>query len=333
MSFSRSFVASLLVCCFLLVVSVPSFAEYDVLTRYAVDRPEGGRHFWLYTPTNYSLTNNSLPLIFFFHGYTDQCELQGYVSQFSIWAYVAEVHQYHIAVMCGTNPGPGWNSGGDPTRVDDIAYTRASLALIKSNVNVRDGHVFAMGHSNGAMMSEFRRQVTGTTLPACVVPTLRPASHPSRMLRLCALLCFFFVVLGCWLVMRLISSTPSLPTPGTTQGGPSINASLAYCTAGYGNNHTSILKIHGTADQAVIYNGTANFPGAVADTYAWAGRNGCKGDAQPQWTHGIASAQGWRQCNGGVEVELVSLWGVNHQVRKTNNAHHTTLVQHVRSTV
>ena len=86
------------------------------------------------------------------------------------------------------------------------------------------------------------------------------------------------------------------------------------CTAAYGNNHTSILKIHGTADQAVIYNGTQYFAGAVADTNAWGHRNGCKGEAHQQWTHGIASAQGWRQCAGGTEVELVSLAGVNHQV-------------------
>lgn len=156
MSLSRFLLAPLLVCCLLLVLSLPpSAAEYDILTRWDVSRPEGGRHFWLYTPTRYATTNHSLPLILFFHGYSDTCELQGYPSQFSIWAYVAEVHQYHIAVMCGTNPGPGWNSGGDPSRPDDIAYTRASLATIKAQVNVRDGHVFAMGHSNGAAMSEY----------------------------------------------------------------------------------------------------------------------------------------------------------------------------------
>jgi len=277
MSFSRFSALSLLAAC-LLVLVVPLNGEYDILTRYDVPRPEGGRHFWLYSPTRYQLANSTgqqpLPLIFFFHGFTDQCELQGYISQFSIWAYVAEVHQYHIAVMCGTPPGPGWKSGymanttGQP---DDIAYTRDSLAIIKKNVKVKEGHVFAMGHSNGAMMSE--------TL-AC------KASD----------------------IINAIASNA-----GATMIGPSINASFAMCTTAYGNNHTSILKIHGTADQAVIYNGTNNLPGAIADTNSWGERNGCKGSARTLWTHGIATATGWQHCTGGTAVELVSLSGVNHQ--------------------
>jgi len=277
MTFSRCFAAAVSLVCLLLLAS-PLLAEYDILTRYDVPRPEGGRHFWLYSPTRYQLANSTeqrpLPLIFFFHGYTDQCELQGYISQFSIWAYIAEVHQYHISVMCGTPPGPGWNSGASfrqNNTVDDVQYTRDSLAIIKKNVQVREGHVFAMGHSNGAMMSE---------LLAC------NASD----------------------IINAIASNA-----GSTTIGPSINASISMCNSAYANNHTSILKIHGTADQAVIYNGTANFPGAVADTIAWGARNGCKGDIQQQWKHGIAWAQGWRMCSGGTEVELVSLSGVNHQ--------------------
>ena len=45
-------------------------AEYDVLTRYDVPRPEGGRHFWLYTPTRYqhAASPSPLPLALFFHG-------------------------------------------------------------------------------------------------------------------------------------------------------------------------------------------------------------------------------------------------------------------------
>ena len=79
MSSSRCFVVSLLVFC-LLLLAIPLFAEYDILTRYDVTRPEGGRHFWLYSPTRYQLANSTeqrpLPLILFFHGYSDQCELQ-----------------------------------------------------------------------------------------------------------------------------------------------------------------------------------------------------------------------------------------------------------------
>ena len=286
MSFSRCSAALLWVASLLLLV-VPLNAEYDILTRYNFTRPEGERRFWLYSPTRYQLGNATeqrpLPLILFFHGYSDLCELQGYPSQFSIWAYVAEVHQYHIAVMCGTNPGPGWKSGymnSTEGQVDDLAYTRTSLSMIKAAVHVKEGHVFAMGHSNGAMMSE--------TL-AC------KASD----------------------IINAIASNA-----GETMVGPSINESFAMCDKEYAGNHTSILKIHGTHDQAVIYNGTNYLPSAMADTDSWGKRNGCKGEQKQLWQHGIATATGWYQCAGGTDVELVSVAGVNHQVRlRSQNSH------------
>ena len=113
---------------------------------------------------------------------------------------------------------------------------------------------------------------------------------------------------------------------GTTLLAPSINASLALCSAAYGSNRTSILKLHGTADQAVVYNGTANFPGAVADLQAWGERNQCEGPMHKQWTRGIAVAMGWSACAGGSEVELVSLAGVDHQWLITSDFQSSTYV-------
>ena len=200
----------LYVACLLLLV-VPLHAEYDILTRYNFTRPEGERRFWLYSPTRYQAANSTsqhpLPLILFFHGFTDLCELQGYPSQFSIWAYVAEVHQYHIAVMCGTNPGPGWKSGymanttGQP---DDVAYTRISLDMIKKAVHVRPGHVFAMGHSNGAMMSESPH--SQDTVLASV------GEHVTCHRRSPSSLALLFSV-GCWRATLLISSMASRRMP------------------------------------------------------------------------------------------------------------------------
>jgi poly(3-hydroxybutyrate) depolymerase len=113
---------------------------------------------------------------------------------------------------------------------------------------------------------------------------------------------------------------------GTTMLAPTVNESLAYCSAGYGANTTSILKLHGTADQAVIYNGTTSFPGAVADLQAWGYRNQCKGAMQKLWTRGIATAQGWTSCAGRTEVELVSLAGVDHQWLITSDFQSSTYV-------
>jgi len=272
--------------CFVSLVG-HSRAEYDILQRFDVPRPEGGRHFWLYSPTGYqhSTSPSPLPLAMFFHGYTDTCELQGYISQFSIWAYVAEIRQYHIAVMCGTLPGPGWASGyrANTTGVpDDIAYTRASLAIIQKAVKVREGHVFAMGHSNGAAMSE---------LLAC------NASD----------------------IINAIASNA-----GGAGLGPTLNQSIAYCDAGYRSNTTSILKLFGTADGG--YNGSASSPGAVRDFQAWGARNRCQGAAQKQWTRGVASAQGWTSCAGGSEVQLVTLDSVNHQWMITSELQSSTYV-------
>ena len=110
MSSSRCIAALLCAFCFLLSI-VPLQAEYDILTRYNFSRPEGERRFWLYSPTRYQLGNateqHPLPLIMFFHGFSDTCELQGYISQFSIWAYVAEVPTNPATVLsCSTAEPP-----------------------------------------------------------------------------------------------------------------------------------------------------------------------------------------------------------------------------------
>ena len=310
-------------------------AEYDVMRRYDVPRPEGGRHFWLYSPTAYqhSTAPSPLPLALFFHGYTDTCELQGYISQFSIWAYVAEVQQYHIAVMCGTNPGPGWNSGGRGNgtgQPDDIQYTRAALAVIQKAVRVREGHVFAMGHSNGAMMYHQHTTPPHTSADPHTLTHSHARTHPlvlipcaPHRLRLCVSATHRSELLACN-ASDIITAIAS--NAGTTALGPSVNASLAWCSAGYGSNTTSILKLHGTADQSVAYNGTTSSPGAVADLQAWGERNQCDGPMRKLWTRGIAVAQGWTSCAGHTEVELVSLTGVNHQWLITSDFQSSTYV-------
>ena len=176
---------------FLLSFISPIACEYDILTRYTVDRPEGGRHFWLYSPTHYkeSPSPSPLPLVLFFHGFTDTCELQGYISQFSVWALVAELYQYHFAVMCGTlsatGAGPGWSSGyPNASRPDDIAYTRAVVARIQQQVKVDTERVFAEGPT-----SDTRQRAS--TLAAGESTTSRtdqPALHllsPSRLSPVC----------------------------------------------------------------------------------------------------------------------------------------------------
>ena len=257
----------------------PTSAEYDIFTRYSVNRPEGGRHFYLYSPTRYTLSPSPtpLPLALFFHGWTDTCEQ--WISQFSVFALAAEQYQYHLAVMCGTltpDGGPGWNSGfflqrfNDSTLPDDIAYTRAVVATVQQHVHVQPDRTFAMGHSNGAMMSE---------LLACNASDLIHSIAANAG-------------------STILTSDPK--------------ASLALCTTAYANNRTSILKVHGTADTAVPYNGTDTQASARVDFLAWGQRNGCQGEPRVQWKRGIATSEGWVGCGAGTDVELVTIAGGVH---------------------
>ena len=222
---------------------VGNLEEYDIFTPYTFPRPEGTRTFYLYSPSNYTASPSPLPLVLFFHGLTDVCTQ--FITQFSVFALVAEQYQYHFGVMCGSmgTRGVGWNAGecclfpnSSSPVVDDVAYTRTAVASIQATVQVQKDRIFAMGHSSGAFMSE-------------------------------ALAC------NASDIFRGIASNA-----GGTILSPGAEAGLAICDAQYGKNATNILLIHGTADPAVPFNGTNTWlPSVPRDFAAWANRSHCNG--------------------------------------------------------
>jgi len=278
----------------------PSFStpqsplEYDIFVRHDMTRPEGPRHFYLYSPSSYSTHNGSMsyPLVLFFHGVSDTCEQ--YITQFSVYAFVGEVHQYHVGIMCGTLSSSNvvaWNAGmcclgqnSSSIYVDDIIYTRTAVSMINSLVNVDNQRIYAMGHSNGAFMSE-------------------------------ALACN---------ASDIFSAIAS--NAGGTVLVPGNEAGIAVCDRMYGENSTSILLIHGTGDTSVPYDGNPNsgLPSVKRDFSAWSSRNDCSGSPVQTLNQGVATNLVYQKCRRGTQVELttidkgVHMWYVNSDFRSSD---------------
>lgn len=99
-----------------------------------------------------------LPLVVLLHGYAAAGWAQDVVFPFS---QQVEAKRFHYAKLEGTLDQKGhrfWN-GTDyccdfaNTGVDDVAYVQAAIADIKQAVAVKEGHVFLVGHSNGAFLA------------------------------------------------------------------------------------------------------------------------------------------------------------------------------------
>jgi len=268
-------------------------AELDVFTKYTMQRPEGERVYYLYSPTSYTAKPTELPLVLFFHGLTDVCTQ--FISQFSVFAFVAEKYQVHMGIMCGTvgTAGVGWNAGtcclfpnSSMPYVDDEQYARTAVKQIQKSVQVEDQQIFSMGHSNGAFMSE-------------------------------ALAC------NASDVFRAVASNAgnTILTPGNQQG-------LDLCTQNYRKNTTSILLIHGTADTSVPFNGdpSRGFPSVPTDFVTWAKRNGCPSTPVQTFNDGNFANQVYQHCAFDTQIELMTatngihMWYLASEFRSSDYA-------------
>ena len=130
------------------------------LNLFNLSRPEGARFFYLYVPSTYGQNKTGLPLAFFFHGYGGGW-LQGVQLNLTD---VAERMGWLLALPHGTPAMPephyvGWNAGSccifnETSIVDDVMFTRLAVRAVESAVLVDARRRYAMGWSNGAMMSE-----------------------------------------------------------------------------------------------------------------------------------------------------------------------------------
>lgn len=99
-----------------------------------------------------------LPLLILAHGYSASGPLQDFLFPFS---KLQESRAFHYARLNGTLDRVGkrfWNASDfccnfEDVPVDDVAYFRAVIEDVKAQRAVKPGHVFVVGHSNGAFMA------------------------------------------------------------------------------------------------------------------------------------------------------------------------------------
>ena len=129
------------------------------LNLFNLTRPEGQRFFYLYVPSTYGQNKTGMPLAIFFHGYSANWQQGVYLNI----TRVAERMGWLLAFPQGTLSVQnylGWNAGSccifnATSIVDDVQFARLAVRAIESAVLVDARRRYAMGWSNGAMMSEF----------------------------------------------------------------------------------------------------------------------------------------------------------------------------------
>jgi poly(3-hydroxybutyrate) depolymerase len=95
---------------------------------------------------------------------------------------LAEKHGFFVAYLNGTKVGQllpahmrGWNAGGGccglpfKNNVDDVGYITGAVNHLISKYGIAPQHVYALGHSNGAMMAQRIECETGLFAAAVAV--------------------------------------------------------------------------------------------------------------------------------------------------------------------
>jgi polyhydroxybutyrate depolymerase len=116
-----------------------------------------GRPYLLQAPTGLD-AGTPLPLLILAHGYGVNGFGQDLVFPFSAQV---DAKGFLYALPDGTEDSSGrrfWNAtdaccNNDHRAVDDVGFFRALIADIKAQRAVKPGHVFVVGHSNGAFMA------------------------------------------------------------------------------------------------------------------------------------------------------------------------------------
>ena len=111
------------------------------------------REFITYIPASYD-SNNSVPLIFCFHGYSSNAFIN---YNYTKLKNIADTAGFIVVHPQGTllNGISHWNVGGWTTgsTVDDVGFTNVLLDTISSIYNINSERVYSTGMSNGGYMS------------------------------------------------------------------------------------------------------------------------------------------------------------------------------------
>ncbi|MEZ4948161.1 MAG: T9SS type A sorting domain-containing protein [Saprospiraceae bacterium] len=111
------------------------------------------RTYILYVPASYT-GDESVPLLFNFHGYGSNAQEQFYYADFRS---IAEREQFLLVLPQGTefNGNTHWNVGGTyfGSTTDDIGFTEALIDKLESEYNIDSKRIYSTGMSNGGYMS------------------------------------------------------------------------------------------------------------------------------------------------------------------------------------
>ena len=243
------------------------------LNQFVLKRPEGERTFYLYVPTWYGKNTTGLPVALFFHGYSGSWQ-QGVSLNMTD---AAERMGYLIAFPQGTPAITGylgWNAGSCclfnvSSIVDDVEFARQAIRAIESAVLVDASRRYAMGWSNGAMMSE-RLACEASDLFAGV------AADEGAV------------------VLSTTGVEDSLLLCDVAFDGKRIN---------YLHFHgTADPTVSWTGNASYPY-----FPSTLQDVTRWVTREGCSGTVSQTYNDGTFSNMRWSDCREGREVELMTV--------------------------
>ncbi|MDP4717266.1 MAG: prolyl oligopeptidase family serine peptidase [Flavobacteriales bacterium] len=120
-------------------------------TTFSFDYNGTTREYILYTPSNMPIGNR--PLVFNFHGYTNNMSFQMGYSEMNA---VADVGKFYVVYPQGLPDANGinhWNAWQDPADVDDIGYINALLDYLLATESVDYQRVYSCGFSNGGIFS------------------------------------------------------------------------------------------------------------------------------------------------------------------------------------
>lgn len=140
--------ASILFTCLLMTFAAGLHAQTMTIVHDGIDR-----NYNLYIPASYTGID-PVPLVIGFHGYGTTWNYFEDLSQFSV---KSEAEGFIVCYPEATGTPSEWNVGigftPETLNIDDIGFVSALIDLLLSQYNIDPDRVYAIGFSNGAIMS------------------------------------------------------------------------------------------------------------------------------------------------------------------------------------
>lgn len=241
------------------------------VARQNLDVEGTGRWFLLSAPTS---DEEPLPLVLSFHGLFEGAEVHARTSDLST---VAAEEDFVVAFPNGTGNPVAWKAG-DPDGNPDLTFTTELIDAVASERCIDTSRVYAMGFSNGAMM---------TSLVACALPDRVAAVAPVAGLT---------IIDGC---------EPDRPVPALTFHGTADPILLF-------NGGVDASRLPGgSGEKKPLPPPDLDGEGYPASVGTWAERNGCEADpTDDQVTEEVTRRT--YDCPSGADVVFDIVIGGGH---------------------